>query len=228
MSDVKRQYHSPRRAAQALSTRRAILRAAGDLFLAEGYSATTVNAIAQEADVAPQTIYSQFGTKAAIAKEMLDVSIVGDDEPVPVADRPWFACVFDDGITGRERLQRYASAVRRIYAGAGKAFEIVRRGADGDPELAELWRANQAARRAVVTQIVDGATSDTPLRPGLSKAEAVDLLWVLHGPELFHLLTVECGWSTDRYETWLADAFCEQILGVLPSDRRKAGRRSAR
>lgn len=209
---VKRSYHSPRRAAQARSTRAAIREAARELFLREGYAATTITAIAGEAEVAPQTVYSQFGTKAAIAKELLDVSIVGDEEPVPVAGRPWFQRVFDDGIDGHERLRRYASAARRIYEGAGTAFEIVRRGADGDAELAELWRANQRARRDVVTRVLDAALADTDLRSDLTKDEAIDLFWVLHGPETFHLLCHDCGWTIDRYEIWLAEAFCEQLL----------------
>lgn len=209
---VKRQYHSPRRAAQAQNTREAIRRAAHDLFLADGYSATTITAIAAEADVAPQTIYSQFGTKAAIVKELLDVSIVGDEEPIPVAGRPWFQRVFDDGIDGHERLRRYASVARRIYVGAGSTYEIIRRAADGDADLAEIWEDNRRARRMVVGRILDAALADTELRPGLDRDEANDVLWVLHGPELFHLLTVDCGWSADRYEAWLADAFCEQLL----------------
>lgn len=213
---VKRSYHSPRRVAQARSTRAAIREAAHDLFLQDGYAATTITAIAAEADVAPQTIYSQFGTKAAIAKELLDVSIVGDEEPVPVAGRPWFQRVFADGIDGYERLQRYASAARRIYEGAGTAFEIVRRGADGDAELAELWSANQRARRDVVTRVLEAALADTELRPELTKDEAVDLFWVLHGPEMFHFLCLDCGWTIDRYETWLADALREQLLAPRP------------
>lgn len=209
---VKRSYNSPRRAAQARHTRAAIRRAAHDLFLEDGYAATTIAAVAAEADVAPQTIYSQFGTKAAIAKELLDVSIVGDEEPVPVAGRPWFQRVYDEGIDGHERLRRYASAARRIYEGAGTAFEIIRRGADGDPELAELWRSNQEARRRVVTGVLDAALADAELRPGLTRDEAIDLFWVLHGPELFHLLALDSGWTLDRYETWLGDSLCEQLL----------------
>lgn len=220
---VKRQYRSPRRAAQARSTRDAIRKAAETLFLSDGYAATTITAIAREAEVAPQTIYSQFGTKAAIVKELLDVSIVGDEEPVPVARRPWFTRIFDEGITGHERLRRYATAVRRIYGGAGGAFEIVRRGADGDPELAELWATNQAARRAVVANILEAVLADSELKPGVRHDEAVDLLWVLHGPELFHLLTVQCGWDLDRYEAWLSENFCQQILAPR-RDKRNGSR----
>jgi AcrR family transcriptional regulator len=214
MSDaVKRQYHSPRRVAQARGTREAIRRAAHDLFAAEGYATTTITAIAADADVAPQTVYSQFGTKAAIAKELLDVAIVGDEEPVPVAGRPWFQRVFDAGIDGRERLHRYASACRRIYVGAGTAFEIIRRGADSDADLAELWATSRTSRRQVVGQILDAVLADSSLRDDRTREEAADLLWVLHGPEMFHFLTVDCGWGADRYEAWLGDAFCEQLLG---------------
>lgn len=216
---VKRQYHSPRRAAQARTTREAIRRAAHDLFLADGYAATAITGIAAEAEVAPQTIYSQFGTKAAIVKDLLDVSIAGDDEPVPVAGRPWFQRVFDEDIDGHERLRRYASAARRIYAGAGSTYEIIRRGADGDADLAEIWSTNQRARRMVLGQILDAALADTDLRPGVGREEAVDRLWVVHGPEVFHMLTVDCGWSADRYEAWLADTMCEQVLDA-PGSRR--------
>lgn len=213
---VKRAYHSPRRAAQARRTRAAIREAAHDLFLRDGYAATTISAIAAEADVAAQTIYSQFGTKAAIVKDLLDVSIVGDEDPVPVAGRPWFQRVFDDGIDGHERLRRYASAARRIYAGAGTAFEIVRRGADSDSDLAQLWRASQRTRRGVVTDVLDAALAGSDLRPGLTRSEAIDVFWVLHGPELFHSLCSDCGWHIDRYESWLADALCEQLLAPRP------------
>lgn len=209
---VNRQYHSPRRTAQARATRDAIRHSAHDLFLADGYAATPITAIADQAEVAPQTIYSQFGSKAAIVKELLDVSIVGDEEPIPVADRPWFQRVFDEGIDGYERFHRYASAARRIYVGAGSTFEIIRRAADSDPALAEMWTANQKARRMVVGRILDAVLVDTELRPGLDRDAAVDLLWLLHGPEVFHLLTVECAWHPDRYEAWLAQNFCEQIL----------------
>jgi AcrR family transcriptional regulator len=217
---VKRPYNSPRRAAQAQSTREAIRRAAHELFVAEGYAATPITAIALEAEVAPQTIYSQFGTKAAIVKELLDVSIAGDEEPIAVADRPWFTRIYDDGIDGYERLRRYAGAVRRIYEGAGSVFEIIRRGADSDSELAEVWSGNLATRRTVAGQIIDVVTADTTLRDPLSRDDAADLLWVLHGPEWYQRLVVECGWKADRYESWLAETFCEQLL--VPRRRRAA------
>ena len=214
---VKREYHSPLREAQARATRTAIRVAAHDLFLADGYAATTIKAIAERAEVSPQTVYSQFGTKAAIAKEMLDVAIAGDEEPIPIAQRDFFVRVNDDGIDGAERLGRYAHSCRRVFDGAGSAFEIVRRGADGDPELAALWENNQAVRRRVLTDLIGRVIDSDALRPELTVATAVDLAYLLHSPETFHILVEESGWSLDEYEDWLARSFCEQILGTEPA-----------
>ncbi len=213
---VKRTYNSPHREAQARATRNAIRVAAQDLFLSDGYGATTIKAIADRAEVAPQTVYSQFGTKAAIAKEMLDVAIAGDDEPIPIAERDFFIRVHEDGIDGCERLRRYAHSCRRVLDGAGSAFEIVRRGADGDPELAELWQTNQAVRRRVVAEIIDRVLETAAPRRGLDRDRAVDLAYLLHSPEVFHVLVEESGWSLDQYEEWLARSFVEQILGIAP------------
>lgn len=82
-----RAYSSPRRAAQARETRRAVLRAATALFRDRGYPATTIAAIAKEARVSADTIYKSFGTKAALLKEVMDIAIGGDDEDVPLLDR---------------------------------------------------------------------------------------------------------------------------------------------
>ena len=103
--------------------------------------------------------------------------------------------------------------------GAGTAFEIVRRGADGDPELAELWESNQLARRRVVTDLVDRVPETGSLRPDLTRDQAVDLVYLLHSPEVLHVLVEESGWTPDEYEAWLARSFCEQLLGTdVPQD----------
>src|SRR5690349_14384885 len=84
---VKRQYRSPRREESARATRRAVVDAARELFVEGGYTSTPLTAIAQRAGVSVQTIYAQFGTKAALLKVVADQTLAGDDRPVPIAGR---------------------------------------------------------------------------------------------------------------------------------------------
>src|SRR5512132_461830 len=77
------------RGARTKNTRRKIVTAASELFVAEGYHATTLEQIAARAGVAVQTVYFHFGNKRSVLKEAVDVASVGDDEPVPLLDRPW-------------------------------------------------------------------------------------------------------------------------------------------
>ena len=85
-----RRYDSPRRREQAAETRRKILDAAEGLFVGQGYAATAMPAIADEAGVALKTVYLAFGTKAGVLHGLWDVRLGGDDQPIPVTERPWY------------------------------------------------------------------------------------------------------------------------------------------
>src|SRR5580704_1216270 len=90
MSDVKgKDRPGTRRAQQARATRQRITGQALELFLRQGYAATTLDQIAASAGVAVQTVYFHFGNKATVLKEVVDLLAVGDEEPVPMLDRPW-------------------------------------------------------------------------------------------------------------------------------------------
>src|SRR3954464_9295722 len=79
---------SGRGQARTRFARRAVVDAARTLFLERGYVATTIEAISERADVPTATVYRLFSSKLGILKALLDVSIAGDDEAVPVARRP--------------------------------------------------------------------------------------------------------------------------------------------
>src|SRR3954452_8072867 len=76
--------------------RRAVVAAARALFLERGYSATTIEAVSDRADVPPATVYRLFTSKVGILKALLDTSIAGDDQPVAVPERPDVASLFDE------------------------------------------------------------------------------------------------------------------------------------
>ena len=86
----RRPYHSPHRREQARLTRRAILDAALPLLVRRGYAGASLADIARGAGVSLKTVEAAFGTKAKLLAALWDVSVVGDDEAIPLAERAWF------------------------------------------------------------------------------------------------------------------------------------------
>ena len=131
----RRSYRSPRRAEQARATRRAIREAATRLFLEHGYAATRITQIASAAEVAPETVYATFKNKRALLKEAIDVAIAGDDDPVPVADRPWLDDVRAEPDPRRRTRMLSEDGFTRAVRVA-PILEVLRSAAASDPDLA--------------------------------------------------------------------------------------------
>jgi AcrR family transcriptional regulator len=201
----------PRRRERARATRRAVLAAARQLFVGDGYGATTIQAIADEAGVAVQTVYAAFGNKRTVLAELLDASIAGDDERVVVNAREWMRPVWE-APTAAERLRAYAAAVSRIMAGAGDVFAVVTAAAATDPDVVELAATTEQRRRSGAASVIESVRSVGALRPGLDTERAVDVLWLLNSPAVFAQLVRHAGWSQEAYESWLADAMVRELI----------------
>jgi AcrR family transcriptional regulator len=217
----------PRREQKAKATRSAVLAAARKLFVADGYGVTTIQAIADEADVAVQTVYAVFGNKRSILAEVLDVSIAGDDAEIVVNAREWMRPVWD-APTAEERLRGYATAVRRIMDGAGDVFAVVATAATIDPDAVELAETTEARRRAGATSVLDSVRSVGKLRPGLTRERAIDVLWLLNSAAVFAHLVRRAGWSLDQYEAWLGDTMVAELLDGSGAHRPRPADRGAR
>ena len=127
-------------AEQVLQARRRILDAAYRLFLDLGYAGTTMAGVAGAAGVSVETVYKSFGTKAALAKKVWDATLVGDDQPVPLARRPEFGAVSDEP-DPRRKLAGYAAVGRLLFERLGPLVGVLLEGAgSGDLELRELAR----------------------------------------------------------------------------------------
>src|ERR1700746_603666 len=111
MADVKTPAPEGRRQRRARQTRRSILAAAHELFVRQGYTGTTIRQIADQADVAWQTVYAVFGGKPAILSAVFDVDVAGDDEPVPVPERPFVQAISDAG-DPRDKARIFARHLR--------------------------------------------------------------------------------------------------------------------
>ena len=210
---TRRTYDNRGRAEQARRTRRRVLAAAHDLLLESGYRATTMSQIAVAAGVSVETVYKAFGTKAALVKEVYDVALVGDDEPVPLRERPEMqALIADPDPAGK--LRRYAAVARTLGQRIGPLVSVLLAGArSGDPDLEALAETTDRERLAGVTALVGHLDESGGLRPGLDPDRARDAIWTLISPDVYRMLVVERGWSHDDYERWLADTLVATITG---------------
>jgi TetR/AcrR family transcriptional regulator, regulator of autoinduction and epiphytic fitness len=215
MAHVKTVAVEGRRQKKARQTRRRILTAAAELFTRQGYAATTIHQIADQADVAWQTVYSVFGTKSAILSAVFDVAVAGDDEPSPVAERP-FAQAIQQAADPREKAGIFARHLRESAARTAGILSVIESAAPSDPEIAALWRTLQDQGLRGMTLAASGFQQQGVLRPGLTITRAADILWLYTGPWSYRVLVTERGWTPDEYQTWLTDTLYTQLMNDSP------------
>src|SRR4051794_32809015 len=171
---VKRSYQSDRRDAQARATRAAILDAAAALFAERGYVATSFDSVAAEAGVSRATVFAHFPTKAVLLKAAYDVTLVGDDEPVPLPERPASLRVRAEPDPALY-LAGYAAVVTDVYRRLSPIYEAIRGAAHADVEAANVWRAIGAERRIGGGNVVSGVVGRGALRDDVGPDPAADV-----------------------------------------------------
>jgi AcrR family transcriptional regulator len=208
---ARRRYESPLRRDQAAATRRRILAAAQRLFERDGYPSTTMAAIAAEADVSLKTVYLAFDTKSGVLRALWNLLLRGDEEPVPVGERPWFRAVLDEPDPERKLLLNIANA-KAVRARLGRLLQVLRDAAPVDPDVAQLWRRIESDFYENQRAVVEDLHASNALRPGLTAERAAAVVWALNHPELYRLLVVERGWTPDEHEEFLVDLLCSHLL----------------
>ncbi len=191
--------------------RRAVVQAARALFLERGYAATTVEAISTAADVPPATVYRLFSAKLGILKSLLDVPIAGDDEAVPVQERPRARALLADP-DPRSLLAGFAGVTAGIMSRAEPVYRILTSAAGSDPTAAALLAEQARQRDQGQEQVARSLARSGALRPGLGERDAADIIHALMSPEVYRLLVGDRGWDPDRYRQWLAGALICQLL----------------
>ncbi len=208
---TKRKYNSERRQAQARETRSQIVESARRLFIERGYAGTTIEAIAQEAGVAVETVYSAFGSKRALLSRLVGVLVRGDEEPTPLLDRPGPRSVHNE----RDQLKQvrlFAHDITGILQRVAPIFVVVRTASQTEPEIAKILQGMLDGRLQNLTKFVAWLAENGPLRGNLTIADAADIVWTITTPEVHQLLTVDRGWPAARYEEWLAGVLTTLLL----------------
>ncbi|MFF5293978.1 TetR/AcrR family transcriptional regulator [Paractinoplanes globisporus] len=207
----RRVYDNTRRAEQARLTRRGILDAARELLVDRGPAAVTMRDVAAHAGVSVETVYKTFGTKAALIKDVYDVTLAGDDEPIPMIDRPEIQAVFAAS-DPRDKIARYATTARLVGERVGPLLAKLLAGArGGDPDLSRFRETINQERMAGAGGFVRHLAVTGGLRADLDPDRATDIVWTLISPEVYELLVSDRGWSPDEYEQWLTRTLTDSL-----------------
>ena len=200
----KRQYDSSRRQELAKQNRLAILDSARALFLDRGYAGTTISEIAAQARVSVETVYKAFGNKPGLAKAVFDVTVAGDDDPIPISERPDIKAVEAEP-GARRKIERFFETFPTRRSRTAAIERMIRDAAATDATAA-------AVRDQLITELHVGMTNfasrlveDGGIRPDLTVDDVADILYAYVSLDFYELLTAR-GWSQQRYARFVTDA----------------------
>jgi AcrR family transcriptional regulator len=207
---VKRSYDASGRRAQARARRLAVVLAARELFERDGFRATTVAGVAAHARVSPESIYKTFGTKAALAKAVFDLVIAGDDEPVPVAERPAMQAVRAEPDV-RRKIAMFVDGLAQRQANSARVQILIRDGRHVDDFLTPIWQALSDEGLMGMTMLARHLLETGQLLKGVDRTEVRDVLWNYLAIDTYERLVLTQGWTHERYTRWLTRAVINAI-----------------
>lgn len=198
---VKRPYDNSRRLAQVRATRLRVIEAAKRLFIATGYPATTLESVAEEADVSLPTLYRLFGSKRALLAAVLDTSFGGDDEPIAFADRPEVRAARSEPDPVK-MTEAFGRILTELMERTSAILYVLDTAAQVDPEVADLLAEIRRQRHTGQSRIVAALAERDALDPDLDPAKAADMVYAFMAPDVHRILTIERGWTSQDYQSW--------------------------
>jgi AcrR family transcriptional regulator len=209
---VKRTYDSSGRQANAEARRYRVVEVAARMFASHGFRATSLNAIAAEAGVSPESIYKTFGSKGALAKAVFDRAIAGDDDPRPVVERPEARAVFEASLL-EEKIALFAAGLADRQRRSAQVQILIRDGRHVDDALSTLWEDINAEATRGMTMMVDHL-GDVGLLAEHLKQPAIDVLCTYAAIDHYERLVLERRWSDQLYAAWLGQAVLASLASL--------------
>ena len=189
-----------------------VVEAARRLFLQHGYPATTVEMIGEVADTPLATVYRLFASKRGILQAVLEVSFVGDDQPIPLHERPTAHAAGGEQ-DPRRLLAGFARLCREVLDRSAPMQHVLRTAAVVDPDAAQLLSTFAGQRLAGQARVARALKTRNALANGVTERQALDVIYTLMSPQVHRMLTVERHWTADQYQSWLTDTLCATLLG---------------
>ena len=206
-----RRYDSSGRSRQARATRRRIVEAAAELFVRDGYSATSIGAIAAEAGVAVPTVYASLRSKANILRAVVELTVRGDDAEAPLSSREDWQAIERQG-DPRGKLALFTRLHRQICEREAAVFAQLEAAAGADPEATQLLAEHDGRRYETQRRLARNLQRQGQLAPALSAREAADIIWTLASERTYLALVRDRGWTPRRYERWLVEQLAAGLL----------------
>ncbi|MGI9085052.1 MAG: TetR/AcrR family transcriptional regulator [Aeromicrobium sp.] len=196
---------------KAQATRTAILRAAHAEFAENGFHGATITAIAKRARVAPQTVYFVFHTKSELISAVIDIAVMGEEDPLPPEETPWFAAMLAE-LDPAECLRMFVRGAGGSYDRAAAVSEVLRAAALTDDELRAVHEHHEGLRRTAYRGVIEMLAEKGELRSELTVDTATDVFLTVYGDSAYTLLRTEHGWSHEQVMDWLSDALPAILL----------------
>jgi AcrR family transcriptional regulator len=201
----KRPYNSTSRNAQAAQTRSRILIAAKNLFESEGFAFVTIEKIALTATVSIPTVYSLFQSKRGVLRALMD-EVFPQDQFESLVEKS------KEASSPKERLFYSAKIARQIYDAERAQMEVFRGATVLAPEFKELEKEREMRRHARQEITIKAMAKEKSLSKNLSVNQARDILWVFTGRDMYRMLVIEQGWTSEEYEKWLAQLLATTLI----------------
>jgi AcrR family transcriptional regulator len=194
-----------------------VVAAARELFVRNGYAATTIDAVAEAAQVSRRTVFNSVGGKTVLLKLALDWALTGDDEPVAMVDRPEVLAIKAERDPYRA-LRRWVDMMTAVSGRVSSMTEVIAVAADADPAAAQLLADAARGRMFGAVEFTGHLASlGDGLAPGITLQEAADLCWTLNDSHVYHRLVTERGWAPSRFAQWLYDSLAAVLLPPPPA-----------
>jgi len=205
----RRSYDSTRRRAQAQQNRSAIVTAARDLFIEQGYGRTTIAEIAEVAGVSVETLYAAFGNKATLLHKAWDITVGGDDTDIVFHERPEVLAIRGEPDLSK-RLMLHAEFSTRTAQRIAPFLLMVRSAADSDAAAATMLEEMDRQRLAGMT--VMAAESAKTGQLAVTEEECRDVMWSMTDGMLWHRLVNERRWTNERFAHWLGHMWAHLLV----------------
>jgi AcrR family transcriptional regulator len=210
MDHVKRPYDGSGRQEAARARRHAVVLSARDLFERDGYRATTIAAIATASKVSSEMVYKSFGSKSALAKAVFDLAVAGDDEPVPVRDRPSALAVRTEPEARRKIALFVDGLVERLQRSV-KVQIMIRDGRHVDDALIPIWEQVLSEGLTGMEMLGRQLLDTGQLKQNLTLAEIRDVLWNYLAIDHYERLVLVRGWRIVDFQLWLTAAITDAL-----------------